>query len=423
VSLNEARIFHNLTRCFGTEPQNVAVAVSGGADSMALLYCILVAAQTHTVHAIIVDHALRPESAREAELTAQRVRDMGAVPIVMRWQHDGVNTAVQEKAREARYALFAQACTEIGTDEIFVGHTEDDQAETVGMRREAGSGPRGLAGIAPRVTAPLWPQTRNLTIIRPLLSSSRADIRAFCRTTGIPYVDDPSNEDPKYTRVAMRARIAKDPALRAELLSLSADMAKIRDAEDSAVRAWFGLHVSRIENAGVRVPADCLSTMPPGALADMLRLASGQARRVDPAKAQALQDHISAPDFKPRTLGGAIVYAAGENIAIARAPGVLLGRRGERPVRTALRPRETHVWDGRFELSTDRQGITVGAVWPGRAQLNDAARKALKGYDMHMRKTLPAFYRGDEVVAVPAAGFQIGTGNYTARDIMRDRFH
>lgn len=389
---------------------------------MALLHLALSCAGTRPVHAIIIDHALRAGSAEEAEMTAQRAKAMGAQAVVMTWNHDGVKTAIQEKAREARYSLLAEACRAIGTTQILVGHTEDDQAETVGMRKDAGSGPRGLAGISERVHAPLWPQTRNLTIVRPLLFSSRADLRDYCAGEGIAYIDDPSNTDLKFARVAMRNRIASEPGLRAQLLDLGADMAKVRAQQDAQSRAWMAQHMRRVDNAGVTFARGALSDMPPGALADMLRLASGHARRVDPARIDALIGHMSIPGFKPRTLGGAIVYEVGQAIGIARDPGVLLGQRGYAPAVMPLSPNTPAVWDGRFEVMTDLPRVHIGAFWPARAQLDDAARQKLKAFPAPMRKTLPGFFDGENLLAVPSLGFLARARTFTAKDIMQSRF-
>lgn len=422
MGLDIAKVHNRLSKYFRSRNGPIAVAVSGGADSLALLHLTLTWAQSRSVHAIIIDHNLRPGSDKDTAIAAQRCKDMGAEVRVLKWKHDGVKTAIQEKAREARYSLIAGTCAQIGSQTVLVGHTEDDQAETIGMRDARGSRARGLAGISETVTAPLWPQTRNLTLFRPLLSVSCGDVRAYCAAHGIAYFDDPANDNPDFTRVAMRKAIRADPAIRPRLLALGREMASVRNRDEEAAREWMRAHMRRIENAGVQFDGAAIADMPADALADMLRLVSGQARRAEPDNMQALADHISCDDFAPRTLGGALVFADNNAIGVARDPGGLLGRRGAPVLRVPVPVKETIVWDGRFEVFTDRPGIYIGPLWPGRAALDDDAKRALKAYPAQMRKTLPGFYRGDTLIAVPALGFQAAPGTFDATDIMQTRF-
>lgn len=421
MPMNTAGIYAWLDSFYGGD-EPIAVAVSGGADSMALLHLAMAYAADRPVHAIIIDHALRESSAGDTAAAAGRMTAMGAKVHIRTWAHEGVKTAVQERAREARYALLAQVCRELGARKLLVGHTQDDQAETVGMRIENGSAWRGLAGIRDRVTAPIWPHTRGLTLGRPLLQSSRGDIRDYCLAKAIAFYDDPSNEDIKYQRVRVRAQITDNPAKRAEWLALQSEMSERREIEDGQVRAWMSNHMRRIENAGVEFPRTGLKTMPDAALADMLRLVSGRARRADMAAAARLRAHIDMPDFAARTLGGALVFSGANNIGLARDPGAHIGRRGSVQKGLRLNPGVTDIWDGRFKISTDQEGVHVSAFWPGRAQLDEAGQRALKTFPAPMRKTLPGFFRGEVLLAVPALKFAADTGQFIARDITFMRF-
>ncbi len=421
MSLERSGIYAWLDDFYAND-EPIAVAVSGGADSMALLHLAIQFAKVRPVHAFIIDHALRSSSADDTMIAAKRAGAMGAVTHIKVWVHDGIKTAIQERAREARYGLLAQACRDIGTPKLLVGHTQDDQAETVGIREQNGSGWRGLAGIRDRVTCPIWPQARDLTLGRPLLHVSRGDIRAYCADNGIGYYDDPSNIDPKYQRVRVREIIAAKPDKRAQWLSLSTSMSKRRDAEDTQARAWISAHACRIENAGTEFPRAAIEDMPIAALADLLRVASGKTRRANMAGVERLLDCMAADDFKSRTLGGALVYARVDTIGIARDPGVLLGQRGRAPAVTQLTADEIAFWDGRFEVSTDQTGIHIGAFWPARAQIDEASKRALRAFPAPMRQTLPGFFKGETLLAVPALGFTAGAGQFAARDISFMRF-
>ena len=389
---------------------------------MALLRLALVYASGRPVHALIIDHGLREGSGHEAKETARRAADMGALPQIALWDHSGIKTAIQEKARTARYGLLADMCREIGVNKLLTGHNEDDQAETVAMRQSSGSGWRGLAGIKPVITEPIWPQTMGLTVGRPLIETSRAAIREYCAAHGVPYLDDPSNSDARYERVRVRADSAANPQERAQMLTLGKAMSARRQAEDDAVDAWLSRSVLRGYGGATSVSRDALPDMPAAALADLLRLASGQARRPDMTACEALAAHLTVPHFKQRTLGGAIVYAGGDHIHITREPGAVLGRRNQRAARFDLPALTQRIWDGRFSVSTIRDAVHVAPAWLGRGQLSKPALEKLRVLPAPVRRTLPGFFDHGVLLAVPALSFKSVKEVCRARDITTGRF-
>lgn len=177
--------------------QPVAVALSGGADSLCLLQ--LATAYFRTVHALIVDHGLREGSADDAVRAAQMARDAGAMPHCLTWQHVGISSGIQARARAARYRLLAQACAQTGTRRLLTGHNANDQAETYLMRQRAGSSDRGLAGMsAARML------THGVELFRPMLSFRRAEIDTALQSTGLQPLHDPANENTAFERVLTR---------------------------------------------------------------------------------------------------------------------------------------------------------------------------------------------------------------------------
>lgn len=402
----------------------IAAAVSGGADSMAMLHLTLNWAKDRPVHALIIDHALRAGSDVQARLAAKRAADMGAIAHIKTWQHDGVTTAIQERARIARYGLLGQLCDEIAAATLLVGHNQDDQAETIGMRQASGSGWRGLAGMRDYVRAPLWPQLNGMSIGRPLMPCSRAEIRAYCADHNIAFHDDPANESRDYARVRMRAALAADQPRRAALLKLGEDMAERREIEEQAVRLWLDAHMDFTLHGSLSFARGHLRDMPIAALADMIRIVSGQNYRADMVKIEALRAHIDKPEFATRTLGGAMVYCAKDAmekdstgkdvIGIARDPGAVLGRRGEAVEPLYLTADVYQFWDNRFQVYTDQEGVHVAPFWPSRRQLDKSARAALRALDVNRRKTVPGFFRGETLLAVPDLSFQAAPGEFNA---------
>ncbi len=214
----------------------LAVAVSGGPDSMALLH-LATQAFPSRVHALTVDHRLRPESAAEATMVADIAARLGVPHTILAWRGPKPRTALPAAARRMRYRRMRRWCADHAVPFLLTAHHADDQAETLLMRLARASGPRGLAGIAP-----VRPLGRGITLLRPLLHARKADLIALCVTHGLPTIDDPTNHDPAYTRTAARTLLATTPWL--DPLALAATAAHLADAEAAlawtTARAWAG---------------------------------------------------------------------------------------------------------------------------------------------------------------------------------------
>ena len=195
----------------------LVLAVSGGPDSTALMVLAARWAEAlrktrkraPTLIAVTVDHGLRAEAAREAAAAKRLARSLGIEHRTLRWTGRKPKSGLQEAAREARYRLLSQAARKAHAPYILTAHTLDDQAETVLIRLTRGSGLTGLAAMQ-RVT-PL--DSGGLSLIRPLLDIPKARLIATLKAAKISFAEDPSNRDPRFTRVRMRALM---PALLAE---------------------------------------------------------------------------------------------------------------------------------------------------------------------------------------------------------------
>jgi tRNA(Ile)-lysidine synthase len=174
-------------------------AVSGGPDSLALLL-LLRETMPNRVVAATVDHALRPESADEAQYVQRFCKDMH-VPHVILSPAEKISGNIQSAARHARYALLAQAAEQHDCQYIATAHHADDQLETVLMRIARGSGVDGLSAI----------RSTNGKILRPLLGFTKDELISICATAGLNPVVDPSNENTDFERVAMRNWLTNTP--------------------------------------------------------------------------------------------------------------------------------------------------------------------------------------------------------------------
>lgn len=184
---------------------NLIVGCSAGGDSMALLELMAETAEARDWRICVAhyDHALRPESAAEAEFVKERC---GALGVSFRAERRDISDDdplrwSESELRNLRFAFFGRAERARQAHAVVLAHHADDRAETFLMRLLSGSGPTGLASIAPVHSV------RGLTVVRPLLELRRAELRAFLVARGRDWKEDPSNEDQGYQRVWIRNRL------------------------------------------------------------------------------------------------------------------------------------------------------------------------------------------------------------------------
>lgn len=210
-------------------PQDrVLVAVSGGADSVALLHLLAELRRVLAPELVVghVDHGLRTGSAEDADFVRDLARDLG-LPFLVRQVHCHIpGRSTEETARERRYEALREMAQESRASRIATGHTATDQAETVLLRLVRGSGPLGLAAILP--------VTRE-GVVRPLLCTTREEVRDYLRSRGLPWREDPSNRDPRF----LRNRVRQEVLPRMRDLNPRIDFALAALAED--LEAWSAL--------------------------------------------------------------------------------------------------------------------------------------------------------------------------------------
>ena len=207
---------------------HVLVAVSGGPDSVALLHALTLLRSELGLQLTVchVHHGLRPEADRDAAFVEALAARLGCAAEVVRVQVPrGGGRSPEEAARLVRHAALARVARGVGAGRIALGHTADDQAETVLMRVLQGAGPRGLAGIP----------ARRGRIVRPLLDVDRTSVLAHLAAHDLEAVDDSTNRDPKFLRNRVRH----------EILPLLAAQAGLRRPRRSAALPWPHARPSR----------------------------------------------------------------------------------------------------------------------------------------------------------------------------------
>ncbi len=374
-------------------PTEVGLAVSGGGDSMAMLHLAAGWARVYgvTLKVATVDHGLRVESATEATMVADECRGLGLRHNTLKWQGWDGNGNLQDAARQARFDLLSAWS---GTCRyVLMAHTQDDQAETVLMRLIRGSGVDGLAGMAVKRVLP------DMTILRPLLGVQRKDLRHYCQVLKIPFVDDPSNDDPRFDRVKMRRLIGQQGLDTATLAKTAQQMARAREAltqramecRARAIRTDFSEagYIAFDHDAMAEIEEETRLRIIAEGLCDV-------ARNPYRPRLSALEDAVEvALSGGTATLHGCLLIATKGQIVIIRELQAVTGCCSTR-----------NMWDGRWELDGPHAPeLLVGAL--GDA-LSDCSNWRSTGHPRHALRASPAIWHDDRLIAAPLAGLNNG---------------
>jgi tRNA(Ile)-lysidine synthase len=326
---------------------SVAIAVSGGSDSVALLRLAHKAGFKGLV-ALTVDHGLRAESAAEANQVTQWCDDLGIEHHVLRWEGAKPSTGLQAKARAARYDAMTGFCATRGIRSLLTAHTLDDQAETFVMRAARTDSLAALAGI--------WPETmwNGIRVLRPLLSVRRDSLRAWLTACGQGWIDDPSNEDSRFERVRVRKALG---ARNIETFAVNADAARDGFRRiDATSDDWINASVERRpESHFVFARVALLSQPKPIQFAVLSKLVgkSGDGQPLMTTEVNRLVAALDQP--QRRTLGNAVIAIRHRDVIIAREAG----RIGKGWIRIGAE--RSAIWDRRFRVFGPL-GAEVGAA-------------------------------------------------------------
>lgn len=258
--LDESLLKEMRARLGAPLPARLGVAVSGGSDSLALMVLLAEMARQEGTELCVatVDHGLRRESRAEALQVAAQAQALGLTHDILTWTDHPVGGNLQGEARAARYRLLVTWSRARGAASVAVGHTADDQAETVLMRLRRASGVTGLAAMTVRS------QRDGVEILRPLLGVRRADLRRSLLARGMTWIDDPSNCDDRFERVRMRnAMEALAPlGLTVEALSQVAENMQRADLALDAMAAEVAARIGSVHFGAVRLDLEEFRAQP-----------------------------------------------------------------------------------------------------------------------------------------------------------------
>ena len=301
-----------------------AVAVSGGGDSMALMHllCDFARKQGHPLPSVLtVDHGLRRSSAKDAERVVLWARRLGLAAQVLTWRGKKPKTGIEAAARDARYRLMGSFLAEHKIGTLFVGHNQDDQAETFLLRLARGSGLDGLAGMQARAPWPVegFPQ---LMLARPMLGFGRDSLRAYLKIKGQAWLDDSMNQDLAFDRVKMRKAqvvLAEAGLTTARIAAAAAHLARARESLDVMTAAVLGRAVKKREGKGLLLDAAALTAAPREvglrALAAALMAVGGETYRPRFESLERLYDRIAGGGLGGgATLHGCRIHPLGNRV-------------------------------------------------------------------------------------------------------------
>ena len=299
-------------------PPLVLVALSGGPDSLALAAATAFEAPRagYRAGAVIVNHALQAGSADVAAAAARQATNLGLDPVLVRDVVVGGEGGPEAAARTARYTALAAAASETGATWVLLGHTLDDQAETVLLGLARGSGATSMQGMD-RVSG---------IYRRPLLGIRRASTEGFCVDSDLVPWTDPQNSDPAFTRVRVRTRVL--PMLEAELgPGITEALARTADQlrEDSDALDHFAEEVAEeladMAEAGISLPIGALASNPPALRQRLIRLAVQSEFHLSLSRAHTLevarlvtdwhgQGALDLPGIRVERQGSLLVFTA-----------------------------------------------------------------------------------------------------------------
>lgn len=400
--------------------QPIALGLSGGSDSLALLKLATDWGRQNgrRILALAIDHGLNPDSPRWTAFARDAALAEGADWQGLSWDGPKPATGLPAAARRARHVLLAEAARAVGAHIILLGHTADDVAEADWMRAEGST----LGRVREWSPSPVWPEGRGLMLLRPMLDVRRQALRDWLAAQGATWIDDPGNEDVRFARSRARkgllplgsrgqrsgtdeGRLVPSAQAVASFIDAASPMAGIPPSPLAATRRPSGRLVDRYSPGGS-------SPLPLGegflildrsistpTLAAALVSAGGSERMPRGDRLTALAARLGTADTFTATLCGARIDANPDHILIQREAGEFTRRP---PPDIPLTPGIEAVWDGRWAITVSEPGWTVTAAAGRMATLSRDNRAVLNALPAAARPTRPVLIRNDRDAPVLA---------------------
>ena len=342
MTVDEARLCHEVEGMLQEahvldDTRPLLVAVSGGPDSLALLHLLHTLSGRHplSLHVAHLNHGLRGPETEEDARYVREVADRLSLPVtveaadVVAFRRER-RLSWEAAAREVRYAFLSRTAERVGASAVALGHTADDQAETVLLHLLRGSGLQGLRGMLPHTVRRSRDGTRRVALLRPLLRVTREETEAYCNALGLTPRHDSSNLEERYTRNRIRHRLLPslaqyNPSIREALVRLARTAARDLDFIDWQLQqAWPALVTP--EPWGLRVRRDGFLALHPSLQAHLLRRAweelAGESADLTSTQVEAMMDLVREEGGeRSLSLGRGVRFHTGhEEITIGKRP-------------------------------------------------------------------------------------------------------
>jgi tRNA(Ile)-lysidine synthase len=396
------------------KPCRIAVAVSGGPDSMALVWLVKNWIADRELIALTVDHGLRPESVTEAVETQKRLSAYGIASEILRWEHPPVVSRLHVSARKARYQLLLDACRRRGIDTLLLAHQREDQAETILMRFAKGGGIEGLSGMA------AFALKDGVRLLRPLLGVPKERLIATCDAAQLPFIRDPSNASDKFARGRLRRvlpLLAEEGFTVERLLLLGARAAEVSASLEHYVKIFLHDAVEQDEAGVLHVKLDLMRGLPHAVAQRALAACLTAIHADDYASEQASLDTLLAAllatePMPARTLQGCLIVKNDNRASIMREYSAII----DAPL---IRAGESIVWDGRWDVTLRRDAEISEAAYQVRPLGNpphEIVDKLAPGLRRlvpqgRARASLPTLWCNEVLVLIPRFGRESGAEN------------
>ncbi len=409
----------------------IALTVSGGADSLALLHLIarwkknIEASDSEAhqkmrhpkgrhsvadlkIHVLSVDHGLRPQAQEECAFVMDEAQKRGFLGQVLRWEGEKPRSGIQEAARKARYELFAAYCARHTIPILLTAHQLEDQAETFLMRLARGGGVDSLSAIAAQSAQ------HGLKIARPLLDVPKQDLKDYLKSLDKVWVEDPSNQNTDYERVAIRKNLSALQAMNVPLICVGRSAARLGRARQALDQMAERLYVTKVAFSTLPVfffEAGLLKSEPEELIIRLFRLIfekmSFSQAAPELKQVETMLDGFLQGDFNKTTLSGCGVQLTGQGVYIYREVGRIFADEAQNPAP----PNRWIKWDNRFEVMVKGHYDQPIFLRPVGTQAFARFRKSLqKRLDLpHYLRLMPAsvgssmlsFWQDKTVVAIP----------------------
>lgn len=411
------------------ENKQLGIAVSGGSDSLGLLKLCSQWSKQHNwkLSALTIDHDLRQESASEAKYVESICNKLNLEHTTLKWDKPASTKITQETCRQARHVLFTKWAHTQNIVALIIGHTHDDRLETYLMRKASGSSEYGLAAMPSLSNSPIWPDGRNLALLRPANHIQRKHLMSVLEEAAIRWVCDPSNENENYERVRIRSLISQLP--QSEKLEHVANLETLTNARqdtDAAISEFSKKHIIWKEDGSASISLSALGKQSPDiatrVLERLLLCVSGHDYPVGFSRTQSLLVNIigsSPSDGKTFCLGGCWLTIKGDALFIYAMPA----KRSTTKNSPRLKPipvssKEKVCFQGRFDIKMSESALDCKIVsWD--TALATGYQPPQISLDKKAQRSMPVAIiestNSDEQTCLPMGAYRISP-------LHRDRF-